>query len=178
MKQIPFFALPEDLLRILDSVERGVPLKYFRTGNFTEPNLKDYRRAGDIPDLGKADSPTGSTCQSFLVTPASLSIRVRAIRSAEGSDRYCVDQLLNPDTVELTPAGIWGGDMVLNGRVATTSESAISQDLMKRFNSVIRREFEKVKAFWVGPGAYQLLQQGQRLALSAQSSRDFDLSMC
>jgi hypothetical protein len=47
---------------------------------------------------------------------------------------------------------------------------------MKRFNAEIRKEFSKVKAFWVGPNALTLLNAGKRLTDASQSPREFDLT--
>jgi len=49
---------------------------------------------------------------------------------------------------------MFGEDIVLHGRVGTASETPASQELMKRFHSVIKKNFTKVKAFFVGPAAW------------------------
>jgi hypothetical protein len=105
-----------------------------------------------------------------------MSVNVRPIKATIGVERYCVDQLSNPDSITFTPAGVWSPDVVLHGRVATVSESPISQALMKRFNSAFRAQFTKVQAFWIGHNARALFDAGKRLTLSAQSPRDFDLT--
>jgi hypothetical protein len=78
--------------------------------------------------------------------------------------------------VEFKPGGIWNEDVLLHGRIATASESQISQALMKRFQSAAKKTFSKVKAFYVGPKALVLLDSGKRLTISAQSPREFDLT--
>jgi hypothetical protein len=175
MKQIYFFAMKADLLPVLEAVERDCPLQYVRTGNSLSREFETFLRGADIPNLGTADRDTGSVCETFLVTMRTVPIAVEAFKGVGGVQRYCVDQLLNQDTVGFTPAGMWGEDVLLPGRVATVSESAISQALMKRFNSAIRAQFGKVKAFWVGRHARALLDAGKRLAISAQSPCGFGL---
>ena len=86
-----------------------------------------------------------------------------------------MDQLANPDTVTLTPGGVWTQDIVLYGRVATASDSKASQELMRRFACAIKKQFTKIRAFYVGPKARELLDKGKRLTIAAQSPRDFDL---
>jgi len=86
-----------------------------------------------------------------------------------------VDQLVNPDTVVLNPGGVWRGDILLYGRVATVSGSAESQRLMRRFRAAIRSGFRQVRAFWVGPEALRMLHSGKRLTIAEQSPRGFDL---
>lgn len=88
---------------------------------------------------------------------------------------FSIDQLANPDSVTFTAGGKWDNDVLLHGRIATASDSDISKELMKLFNLVIRKQFKKVGAYWVGPAAYVFLEAGWRLTLSAHSPRDFDL---
>ena len=174
MKQIHFYALKEDLLPVLEAVERGGPLKYVRMGQSSTPNYESFAHGAGIPNLGNASSDSASSGQSFLVAGRDVPVNVRAINAA-GVERYAIDQLVNPDTVTLTPGGIWGEDVVLSGRVATVSNSAPAQELMKRFNSAFKEHFSKVKAFSVGPKAFALLSAGKRLTSSAQSPREYDL---
>jgi hypothetical protein len=176
MKQILFFALKEDLLTVLDTVEKEGPLKYIRMSQSANLGYECFACGAEIPDLGKASAESAINCESFVVTERAVSVNMRSIRSTVGIERYCVDQLVNPDSITFTPAGIWSPDIVLHGRVATVSESAISQALIRRFNSAIRAHFGKVKAFWVGPQARALLDAGKRLTISAHSPCDFDLT--
>jgi hypothetical protein len=176
MKLIHFFALKDDLLPMLEAVECDDPLKYVRTGNCLSPDFNEFLNGADIPTLGKASAESAIGCESFLVTPRTLPVILRPIKATGGTERYCMDQLINPDTVEFIPAGVWSDEIVLNGRVGTVSDSAVSQELMKRFNSAIRKQFTKIKAFWVGANALTLLNAGKRLAGAAQSPREFDLT--
>jgi len=92
-------------------------------------------------------------------------------------ETFRIDQLLNPDTVVLTPAGVRSEEVVLHGRVATVSNSQPAQRLMRLFSKAFRKHrFEKIRAFWVGPEARALLRAGTRLTISVQSPREFDLS--
>jgi len=175
MKRILFYAVSGDLLSVLEAVERDGPLQYIRTGNTTSNDFETFPRGADIPNLGRADCDTGSTCEAFLVTATSVPATVRRIEGINGGLRYCMDQLFNPDTVAFTPAGLWGDDVVLSGQVATASGSPISQELMKRFNSAFKQRFRKINAYRVGPEALTLFAAGKRLTCSAQSPREFDL---
>jgi hypothetical protein len=83
---------------------------------------------------------------------------------------------LNPKTITFTPGGYWGNDILLNGRFATASSDDVSLGLLKRFRSLVRKRFEKIKAFYVGAEAAQLLDGGKRLTIAAQSPEMFDLS--
>jgi hypothetical protein len=176
MKQLQFYAVVGDLLPVLQAVEDRGPLKYVLTGNFTTPDLQTFLRGSQLPNLGKAtcDSATGS--DSFLVCQPELQIIVRHLPGTGGIERFCVDQLANPETVTLTPGGIWNEDIVLYGCVGTASGSEASQELMRRFAGAIKKQFTKIKAVYVGPKACELLDAGKRLTLAAQTPKDFDLT--
>lgn len=175
MKQIHFYAIKEDLTAVLEAVEQDSLLIYIRMGQFPTPEYETFAHGAEIPNLGKANTDSASSGQSFLITGRDTPIKVRPIKVA-GVERYAVDQLVNPDTITFAPGGIWGEDVVVNGRVATVSDSSQAQQLMKRFNSAFRKHFIKVKAFSVGPKAFDLLSAGKRLTASAQSPREFDLT--
>jgi hypothetical protein len=175
-KQILFFALQEDILSVLEIVETGGPIKYARMGGQFD-TLKTFNAGAEIPQLGRASSDSSISCESFLVAHRETPIQLRFLEKVNNRQRFAVDQLLNPDTIALTPGGLWDEETVLNGRAATVSESQRSEDLMKRFQAAIKKNFRKIKTFYVGPQAYTLLEQGKRLTISAQSPREFDLKM-
>jgi hypothetical protein len=175
MKHVLFFALKDDLLPMLELVESKGALNYARIGNFASREIKDgigvFKTGIGIPNLGKANADSAVACETFLVCERGTSVNLRTVQG----ERVCVDQLANPDSVEFTPGGMWNQDVVLNGRIATASESPISQALMKRFRAAVKKTFSKVKAFYVGPKALVLLESGKRLAGAVQSPREFDL---
>ena len=175
MKQILFFALKDDLVSMIDAAEAIEALKYVRVGNYTNPEIQALNSALDIPDLGRASSGTASTSASYLVCKRDTPVNARPVATAGGASRFPVDQLVNPDSVVFTPAGIWTDEILLHGRLATVSDTAPAQELMKLFNSVVRKRFTKVRAFYVGPQALTWLQAGKRLTISDQSPREFDL---
>jgi hypothetical protein len=176
MRRIPFHALREDILPVLELVEQEGPLQYVRTGNQLSSHFEMFLRGRELPDLGIADQGTGSGCKSYLVTKTTVQLTVRMLMGTDGVQRFLMDQLLNPDSVRLTPAGMWGDDVLLAGIVDTVSDSDIAQELMKRFNSAFRKHFGKIKAYRVDSQALALLKAEKRLTDSAQSPREFDLT--
>jgi hypothetical protein len=180
MKQIHFFGLKEDLLAMLECLEGQGPLKYVLTGNFLSDEVKNgfsvFTGGANIPNLGKATADQTAGCDTFLVCEPQSPVELRRFRAYDGRERICIDQLANPDSVVFTPAGMWSEDVVLNGCVGTASDSAISMALMKRFHVAVKKTCSKVRAFYVGPKALVLLQNGKRLAGAVQSPPEFDLT--
>jgi hypothetical protein len=176
MKQILFFALNEDLLALFELIDSNGLLKYARMGNFRQDEINDhisvFESGSALPNLGSASADSSAACEGFLVCERETPIKLRGL-----AERFCVDQLANPDSVEFKPGGIWNEEIVLHGRIATASDSQISQALMKRFQAAAKKTFSKVKSFYVGQKAFASLESGKRLTISAQSPRDFDLTI-
>lgn len=175
MKQILFYATREDLLPILESVEADRLLKYARAGRYLQTNPQLFLSGASIPKLGTANNDSSIGCESYLILDQSADIEVRPVKQTDGTTNYHVDQLVNPDSVVITAGGIRASHVYLHGRIATASDSAQSQDLMKLFAPAFRKHFKKIKAFWVGPHALHELESGARLTPAVSSPSEFDL---
>jgi hypothetical protein len=178
MNHMHFFALKEDLVALFELVDSKGPLKYVAMGNFLRSDsgegIKIINNGAEIPNLGKASADSSAACESYLVCELDTPIELRT--AGLNGERVCIDQLANPDSAEFKGGGILNEDIVLCGRIATASDSHLSQTLMKRFHAAIRKTFSKVRAFYVGPKAFTLLENGKRLTMAAQSPPEFDLT--
>jgi hypothetical protein len=100
---------------------------------------------------------------------------LRELAPFEGRARWSIDQLANPDSTMLWHGGMYGESVLLYGRVATTSKTRVALSLQRAFESAIKKQFVRVKAFYVGAQAEELLDIGFRLTISAESPNDYDL---
>lgn len=176
MSQFSCFGLADDWRLLCGDVERQFALKYVLMQNETRPDLREFETAGQIEAIGIADAGTGSVCRSYLVAKRNARINVREFRGVGGERRCCVDQLINPDTITLTAAGLRSGGVILSGCVGTASDSPDSRELMRAFRKAAGRLFRKVRAFWIGPSAERAWQGGARLTISEHSPSEFDLA--
>ena len=167
-----FFATRNDLLPILEAAEKDREIKYVKFGASATPSQESFSTGAAIPRLGQPSYESSVASDTFLVCDRSEVIRPRQV----SGPRYLFDQLVNPDTISFTPGGLWGEDVLLHGRFATASTSKASLELMKLFRAVIRKRFKKIKAFYVGSEAEQMLDEGKRLTIAAQSPKTVDLS--
>jgi hypothetical protein len=176
MPQTIFFALKDDLLPVFEAAERQGPLQYVLSGAFPSSNVSIFDHGWDIPTLGKATFESASGSDSYLVCEVGTQVIVRH-RESDGHNRFFVDQVLNPDSITLSPGGMWDEDVMLYGRVASASDSEISLHLLRRFDLAIRKHFLKVGRSYVGPRALELLKMGKRLTIAKQSPPEFDLKL-
>lgn len=174
-KSFQFFATGSDILTALQFAETGGDFSYTLMGNFTQNSKISYARASDILNLGKADYPgtTGST--TYLITRKNNPCRIRAIDAVDVPKRYLIDQLINPDSVTLTPAGVWE-DCLLGGILATAHDTPESRAIFSIFQSALRRHFKnKVKGASLGAEAMEWLRNGKRLTACINSPVEFNL---
>jgi hypothetical protein len=176
VSQTLFYALRHDLVGLATAVEAEGALDYIETGVFRTSAICRLKSALDIPRLGEATGDSAMSCSTYLVTLPTHPIEARRIELRSGGVSYAIDQLINPHTISFCPAGAHGKALILHGRAATASDSAISSDLLKRFRKACRMQFTKVKAFYVGTDAHKALLNGTRLTLSTQTPREFDLA--
>jgi hypothetical protein len=175
MKQISFFALKEDILPVFQEFEARDPVNYVPAGISNSSNYVIFSEGTAIPNLGIASKPAAINCVSFLVNVAGEKINLRTISTIGEKSCFAIDQLHNPNTIILSPGGLWDNEILLHGRIATTSDSEVSQALMIRFKKALNKTFIKIKAFYVGPQALAFLKKGKRLTISTQSPKEFDL---
>ena len=175
--QRQFYATADDLMTVFATVERKHQLTYTLTGLFETRALIGVELGADIPSLqAPAPSDSAMSCPTYLVTPTGTPVNVRDIPQNRGGVLYAVDQLENPDSITLSPGGFFRRDVLLSGRVATASDSRIAARLYRAFAGAIDKHFVRVRAFRVGPQAFEQFQAGCRLTSSAASPKEFDLA--
>ena len=171
-----FYALPNDLSGVFTTVENEHQLRYTAIGIFDAPTPLSVLSGTLLPTLREpppADSAIAG--HSYLVTERETVPLVRRISLAAGGTRYAVDQLNNPDSIELLPGSWHSSRALLYGRIGTSTDSAASRELFGYFKRAIDKHFRKVNAFWVGPEAEAAWKQGARLTIGLSSPTEYDL---
>jgi len=177
MAQRQIFALPEDLLEVFELVEAKHPLRYTRTGLFDSSQITSVLCGADLPSLYLPAPNAATLCPSYLVTYAEASPGVRPVPQHGGALRYAIDQLQNPDSTVLTHGGLFTSDVLISGRVGTSSTSSVASQLQSSFAAAISKVFTRINAYHVGPGAVRLLQRGCRLTQNVRSPAEYNLAV-
>lgn len=112
---------------------------------------------------------------AYLVYDKGLDITVRPVPQRKGGVKYAVDILENPHTVDLSCGGLLEGQRLIAGQVGTITTGKPAEEIYALFAKVIRRKFEKIKSYYVGPEAVELLDNGLRLTPTAKSPETYDL---
>lgn len=162
--QIPLYATPEDWRHLIATVSSQRSLKLVKMGLFTAPVAQACNRVEDLEPLS-----------SYLVLDEASKVCMRAVPQREGDVKHAVDQLGNTDSVVLHLGGMEGENRLLAGQMGTAQIEKISQDLYALFTQEIKKTFVKVKSYYVGPQALQLLDKGARLSPTSRALPTYDL---
>lgn len=175
MNSLYFYSTASDLTVVLKEIERARSINYFAAGNSYNSSVTSYSRCDQIPSLGVADRETGSACMSYLVLPSEYGLTTRTVMSNDARNIYIIDQLANPNSIMLTPAGIFDSNILLRGSVGTASEADISKQIFRLFKATICKWYRKFDKCYLGREAERLLNDGYRLTIARQSPPEYDL---
>ena len=175
MPQRHFFASPDDLLSVFERVESRHSVSFVLTGMFETSEFALFHAGAALPTLRLPASRQSIQCPTYLVVLRSTPVNVRSVPQRTGGVRYAIDQLENPDSTTLTHGGIHSPEVLISGRVATVSATPTGKKLQSAFSNAIENQFTRVNAFYVGPEAYELLQNGCRLTFNVDAPPEYDL---
>ena len=170
-KSMPLYSTAKDTALVLREASAVESLALFRTGVFETRN--------PVPITNYEQLESGEGC---LVVGATQSVKMEAFSLARGGGRrYSLDQMQNPQSVVLRTSKFVKGRMapfekrLLPGSMGTISEDAVSIALYSLLAKIIRKRFEKIQEFYVGPEAAAALDSGIRLTATNGSPPGNDL---
>lgn len=175
-KSVHFFATKRDLEHVLKAVEDQRSLAYVKGGMSVSVHKQVLTSGLQIPSIGIAVTGDQNREPWYLVTDSSIDVQVASVAQRGGGRRYVIDQRMNPQSITLTPGGIFEGRSIVAGAIGTCSEDDTSNQLFKLFAKEFRSQFTKIKSYYVGDEAAQLLESGLRLTADVRSPAEFDLT--
>jgi hypothetical protein len=139
--------------------------------------VKSFASVRDLPTLFRpAPSDSAASCPKYLVTELDEVVASRRIARYHGTEVWSIDQLENANSTVLSHGGFFGEDVLLYGEIRTVHRTPAAQRLQRAFDTAIRKNFTKIKAFRVGERVEALLDAGVRLTGAKQSPAIYDLS--
>jgi hypothetical protein len=173
--QLSFFATKADLESLLRTIESKRQLQFVVTGVFDSSNVEPMQSLLAARNLGHMDVGDANQAAGYLVASREIAIEVRPVPQHRGGVKYAVDQLANPTTIAFRPGGSFGEKCLIAGQVGTASDNPSSLELFHTFSKEVRHQFTKVKSFYVGKEAGELLDKGWRLTANTKSPGLYDL---
>jgi hypothetical protein len=174
-RSLQLYATKHDFETLFDIVEAIQPLYYARTGLRCEPTALTFASGKDLPDLGFSGGAGAGSDASYLVG-YTAAFESRLITQREGGVLYAFDQLNNPNTIVLRPGGRYLDACLIAGQIGSTSTENVSEKLYDTFSKNLRKQFARVRAYWVGPEAMSEWRKGLRLTIGVNSSSAYDLT--
>lgn len=162
--QIVIYTTQDDLSTIAMLVSAKRPLQFVIAGLFD-----------DNGPILMSDLTDSLPCSTYLAFDKGANVAVRPIPQRNGGLKYAIDQLENLHTVVLQSGGLVDGKRLIAGQIGTTSIESNSVEIYTLFAKEVRRKFEKIKSYYVGPEAGLFLDGGGRLTPTAKSPETYDL---
>lgn len=163
-KQIPFFATHGDLTSIAREVVEARPVDFVHGGLFAGPSLEVLANVDNLCSF-----------ETYLVVDRGALVNLRAVPQRAGGQMYAVDQVSNPHTIALQTGGMSADRQLVAGQMGTVGNTTQSDELFVIYSMVIRKRYEKVKSYYVGPEAAVMLDSGARLSVTRKSPKAYDL---
>lgn len=164
-KQLPLFMTAKDLLTVVDEVNQHRKLGFVASGLFDQ---KEHEVLSNLNNFNPF-------C-AYLFFEQGTPILERIVQQRKGNAKIAIDQILNPSTLVLNFGGLAGdGQRLVSSQIGTATMCESSNQLFELFSKIIRKKFEAIKSFYVGPEAVCLLEDGVVLAPSKKSPPAYNL---
>jgi hypothetical protein len=175
MSAIYVYTCGEDLFMLLSRIESLHEIKYVRAGEITGPSVEEYESYSTIPNLGRATGIRSRRSGSYLIVERNYDARVETTKMFDGNLCFDVEQPQNPESILFCPGGELGERTIIMGDFSTISNTEVSLKLFRTVRSEIRKDFTKIKRYWLGPEALLAFRNGWRLTHAADTSSIYDL---
>jgi len=173
-KGIYFFATKEDMASGLKAIESVVDLKYIRTGLFDSPEIEEYSSFRELPNFGISKTGSPATESNFLLFGKDARVEIREVSQRDGSKKYAIDMLDNPDCLSFRPAGDHNGEYLIPGDFSP-GEGPFSERLYPEFRKLFLEGFKSVKSYRVGQNALEKLESGVPLTPTIKADPEYYL---
>ena len=178
-KQFHFFVLKDEFAPIMEQFESSFDVVFRQMGRFLSNDQPEYKSFAETGHDGNNPSGFWLTGRSFLVAPRGQALIYQTVHQTDGEVSYHLHQRENPDTIEVTPSGIYPDDpnTLIGGRIATIWDSEMANKMYRQIRSLIRARCKRIDTFWTSPQAIELLSDGWRLTTGVTFPRGVDLRL-
>lgn len=177
-KQIHIFATKADLIPVLKLTESQRKIKYVRYDIYKSPDIPIYESLLNYKNIGINTTGDHNSGEIFLIMDKDNTVKFEKTNNILGVTKYSVNQTVNPDSVTFQPGGLFKNRFLICGHIGTSSDSVISSELLKQFSKIIKKGFKRVRSYYVGENAIELLKSGLRLiTMGIDEPTEYDLQL-
>ena len=175
MSRIHFFATASDILPVLEHLEDAIGIKYVEEGLLKGSTPSIWSRGAEINSVGFATGDQEIACEPLLIMRPDAKVEVISSQMDDGELRFDVYPNRNLNSVLLRLGGFWKDGSLISGHFIASSNQEFSRKVMNSVRRLFKKQFTKVRAYWVGPEALARLRDGKRLCTAIQSPPEYDL---
>ena len=171
-----FFATEDDLVEVLEAVASKNSFQFIRTDNIKNKVPWTYKSVTSIKDISLTEFGDHVRGKNYLLIHSMKEPNTRQVEQSKGGVKYFLDQLSNPESVEFRPGGIFGDfECIIDGQIGTVTDNEWSTELYKALLTEFKKQFTKIRSFYVGKNAKDKMDEGVRLTTNAKAPSDYDL---
>ncbi|MFH2045809.1 MAG: hypothetical protein ABIK92_11765 [Pseudomonadota bacterium] len=173
-----FFATKNDLIPRIKDVETSIDVHYFLCGQFDTKKVIEYASLLNIRDIGISTLGKAILSDMYLVLPKRKNVKLQKVYLKKGGVQYAIDQGANPKSIIICIGGIFKNQCLISSSIGTIGTLKISNDLFQKYSKLLTKGFTKVKSYYVGQEAMQMLEAGYRLiTIGIDSPKEYDLAL-
>jgi|SRR5579871_2124749 len=169
-KLTQFFATRKDVLAVLERLEALGSYQYVLSELQDQPSVVSYSSAIHIPDLGKSTIGSYHTENTYIIIDSRTVIYPRIItRGRNQSPLYTVDVDIYPEGIIISPGGIFQDQYLILGSFGVGNDNAVAIALYRQLARLTRKDFTRIRSYWLGPEALELFDSGFCLTSNIRS---------
>lgn len=172
-KAVNVYATREDWRELLSVVESAMPVFYVKGGAVAHAD--PIESVNQIEGLGRSETGNSMSDPSYLCVDRGSDVRMRRVPQRNGGELCFVDQMENPNTLNLRFGGEFPGSILIAGQVGTVSTARWSAEAFGLVRSRMSKSFQGVQSYCLGREATVLFRQGWRLTSDVRSPETYDL---
>ena len=172
------FATKSDWVPVLADLENSLPIRYFKSGLFDEPDPVTFKSYTTLPHFGIASRGDAVQEDMYLVQLGDSPSYVRAVPQRLGGIKYAIDHENNPDSVIFQPGGLYiDSRALIEGGISKISRSRSAENIYSALSRLIQTTFTTAKSYRIGSEARSLYEAGWRLTSSVLGNPEYDLAL-
>ena len=175
-KQLFFYGLKEDLVKIFESIELNFDIKYAKVGLFENNPSNLVPSLVSKSDIGIVQHGDWNHNQQYLILPKDEELKIRTVQQKNGGVKFAVDQMINKNSVVILLGGLYKNNTVIASKVGSISEVEFSKNILNHITLILKKRYLKKDGFYVGNEALKLANQGGRLTTDYSTAK-FDLKL-
>lgn len=171
--QILYYLQYEDLTNLLSDFSKEFDFILVKTGLFDSPKLDFLDISINNNFLRNIPFGNWSDNDNFLIVPKSKKVFPRKIQRHDGTVKYAIDQLKNPDTLSFLLGGEYKEKVIIAGRIAFLNKGVFSTPAFKFLMMLFLKNVKKYNGWFVS----EQLKQGYRLTTNIRLSEKYDFNI-